>query len=79
MISKERRNELVAKGVRGELTLEDCREIVAGLREERVSAGYASRGAKKKKGEKKEAEREEMERDIFAGLHDEEEKEDDDE
>lgn len=71
-MDKERRKYLQEKSIAGLLTMEDMQEIVHELRAERVSAGYASRNAKKKKNQEKEGAREEMERDLFAGLHEDE-------
>lgn len=71
-MDKERKKYLQEKAMVGLLTMEEMQEIVHELRAERVSAGYASRGAKKKKNQAKEEAREEMAKDLFAGLHDEE-------
>lgn len=71
-MDKERRSWLQQKSIAGILTLEEMQEIVHELRQERVSAGFASRNSKKKKGEEKEAKQEAMARDLFKGLHEDE-------
>lgn len=78
-MEKSRREELKKKGLEGSLTLEDMKEIVGELRQERVSAGYASRKSKQKKGEMKEEKKEEMRRDLFADLKEDAEGERDEE
>jgi len=69
-MDKSRATFLRKKSIEEGLTLEDMREIVQGLRGDRISACFASKGAKNKKAKIEAENKQHMEEDLFSDLRD---------
>lgn len=67
-MNQDRRAELEEKAIMGTLTLEEMQEVIAHLRQGRLSAGFASKASKTKKVRAKKEKEVAMETDLFADL-----------